>query len=299
MFAPHGLCRQAILRCSSAHSEANFLFTTGYMGAEFANSVDLLRRHGFTVVKAQNDCPLPLSSEKEGEIIRRAIAKVNELYNDGGPAEMPELDEAIAKRVLLLLGKSYPRAVNMIDLKHGLEPEPSDELLLIALDALLIEKYIEGVRLRGSDGRLTDLGSARITSAGKETLSPGTRPTSPAGTVIHGDQINNHGSAGAIGRYSHGIIHLDRWTEIQNQVDLGVLAEQLDRLRGELKKVANSRQDDKQLALLAEAADEAEKQNGRGVATILSGATNVVLKTAQSIGTDLAVKVILHMANLS
>ncbi len=110
---------------------------------------------------------------------------------------MPDFDEALARRVLLLLSKSYPRAVSMIDLKHGLEPEPSDEALLTALDALLIEKYIEGVRLRGTDGRLTDLGNARITSAGRETLSAGVRPTSPAGTVIHGDQIINHGSAAA------------------------------------------------------------------------------------------------------
>ena len=47
--------------------------------------------------------------------------------------------------------------------------------------------------------------------------------------------------------------------------------------------------------MLADAADEAEKGNGHGVATVLSRVGKKVLELAQSIGTDVAAKAIAEM----
>jgi hypothetical protein len=74
-----------------------------------------------------------------------------------------------------------------------------------------------------------------------------------------------------------------------------VLAVELERLRTEYRKVASSREDDKQVALLGNAAEEAEKGNGGGLATILSKAGTGVLKVAKDIGTDVAAKVIVEL----
>ena len=114
----------------------------------------------------------------------------------------------------------------------------------------------------------------------------------PSRAIIHGDQIINYGYAAAIGRQSHGQINYQGgWSDQQ----LHSLADELERLRAEYRKVATSREDDRQLSLLADAADEAEKGNGHGVATVLSRVGKKVLELAQSIGTDVAAKAIAEM----
>ena len=87
----------------------------------------------------------------------------------------------------------------------------------------------------------------------------------------------------------------ERWKGIEQDTDLKVLAVELERLRTEYRKVASSREDDKQVALLGNAAEEAEKGNGGGLATILSKAGTGVLKVAKDIGTDVAAKVIVEL----
>jgi hypothetical protein len=68
------------------------------------------------------------------------------------------------------------------------------------------------------------------------------------------------------------------------------LAVELEQLRVELRKTASSREDDKQVALLGEAAYEAKNGNGNGIAAALSNAGMNVLKMARDIGTDVAAK---------
>lgn len=123
-----------------------------------------------------------------------------------------------------------------------------------------------------------------------ESTPPTTlRSSGPLQAVIHGDQIINYGHAAAIGRQSHGQINYQGgWSEQQ----LHSLADELEQLRLEYRKVAISREDDRQLALLADAADEAEKGNGHGVAAVLANVGKKALEIAQSIGTDVAAKAI-------
>ena len=95
----------------------------------------------------------------------------------------------------------------MVELKHALCPEPSDDALVTwPSKAILIERLVEGPQLR-SGNRLYDMAQVRITAEGRSHLKGRTTaPAPPAGPVIHGDQIINYGQAAAIGRNSQGVL---------------------------------------------------------------------------------------------
>ena len=209
---------------------------------------------------------------------------------------MSAYDADLARAVLKAVNNSFPNQLSMIELKHELRPEPSDDALLTALEGLLIERLAEGSQLRAGN-KLYDMARIRITAEGRSRLESRTSaPVSPNGPVIHGDQIINYGQAGAIGRESQGAINIyEHWKEIERETDLEMLAVELERLRAEYRKLALSREDDKQVALLGDAAEEAEKGNGRGVAAILSRAREGVLNVAKDIGTDIVAKVIVEL----
>jgi hypothetical protein len=117
--------------------------------------------------------------------------------------------------------------------------------------------------------------------------------TAHKGTTFNGDQIINYGTVGAVGRGAQGIVNVsDRMTGLEQGVDFQLLAAQLEQLRSEYRKTATSREDDKQVALLADAADAAEKEDGKCVASLLAQTGHGVLKMAKEIGTDVVAKVI-------
>jgi hypothetical protein len=122
------------------------------------------------------------------------------------------------------------------------------------------------------------------------------QPLPVASSIFHGDQIINFGTAGALGKGAQGIVNVyEQSTSVEQQVDLNILAVQLEQLRTEFRKTATSREDDKQLALLGDAAEAAEKGDGKGVASILSRVGKGVLNLAKDIGTDVAAKVIVEI----
>jgi hypothetical protein len=133
-----------------------------------------------------------------------------------------------------------------------------------------------------------------------EDLTHGYPPTPVASSVFQGDQIINYGPVGAVGRNAQGVINThEQRTDNRQLVDLQVLAAQLEQLRAEYRKTATSREDDKQLALLGEAADAAEKGDDKGVASILAQAGKGILEMAKEIGTDVVAKVIAELAKTS
>ncbi len=117
-----------------------------------------------------------------------------------------------------------------------------------------------------------------------------------AGPVFHGDQINNYGSIGALGRSAQGVVNVyEQSTDAQQQIDLHALAVELEQLRSEFRRTAVSREDDRQLALLGDAAEAAEKGDSRSVGSILSRVGKGVLELAKDLGTEVAAKVIVEM----
>jgi hypothetical protein len=138
--------------------------------------------------------------------------------------------------------------------------------------------------------------------------------------IIHGDQviisvddvIVHALSNGEMQRYSvldvhyqRGDIDLQAITTLvvrkhgskanQRDLDLHRLALELERLRTEFRKVASTRDDDRQVALLADAVEKAEQGSVDGVSATLANAGGSVLKMARDIGTDLAAKVIAEL----
>ena len=148
---------------------------------------------------------------------------------------------------------------------------------------------IIGFRSKNEYSYLTENGYREAVKAESTTTSV----PRPSQAVIHGDQIINYGHAAAIGRQSHGQINYQGgWSEQQ----LHSLADELEQVRSEYRKIAASREDDRQLELLADAADEAEKGKGHGVAAVLSKVGKKALELAQNIGTDIAAKALVEMA---
>ncbi len=96
----------------------------------------------------------------------------------------------------------------------------------------------------------------------KEASKSKSIPVRSARTIIQGNQYNI-GQAGAVGPHSTGTInHQPQWTTTQNQVDLGELASELEKLRLHLAQSAMTASDYAQLQLVAEAKAAAEKREG-------------------------------------
>jgi hypothetical protein len=96
-----------------------------------------------------------------------------------------------------------------------------------------------------------------------------------------------------IGRYATGTMNYQQpWAEIESQTNLHTLATELAQLRTRLQQTASSRSDFQQLGLLAEAEEQAEKQEGSKVLETLSKAGKGLLDFAKEVGTDLTAKVI-------
>ena len=295
--------QSAVICGESSTSELSFTFQTGLLNAEQIERCEALRNHGFTVVEAPKDWRYGYDPPDGWQevVIQEAMKRGGTiLQGSRGKDAMSSYDAELAQAVLEAVNRSFPKQLDMVQLKHELHPEPSDHALFTAIDALLIDGLIEAPHIRsGMSGKreLVSVAYVRISSEGRKYLKSQAQPSaSSSGPVIHGDQINNYGQVGAIGRYSQGVVNVQgRWKEIERDTDLHVLAIELERLRTEYRKVASSREDDKQVALLGNAAEEAEKGIGGGLATILSKAGTGVLKVAKDIGTDVAAKVIVEL----
>jgi hypothetical protein len=297
------LARSAVICGKSSTEELSFTFQTGLLNAEQIERCEALTSHGFTVVKAPSNWRYGYNFPGGWQevVIQEAMKQVGTILQDSKRKDvMSGYDAELAQAVLEAVNRSFPKQLDMVELKYELHPEPSDHALFTAIDALLIDGLIEAPHIRsGMSGKreLLRVAYVRISSEGRKYLKSQAQPSAPStGPVFHGDQIINYGLVGAIGRHSRGVVNVqERWKGIEQDTDLKVLAVELERLRTEYRKVASSREDDKQVALLGNAAEEAEKGNGGGLATILSKAGTGVLKVARDIGTDVAAKVIVEL----
>jgi hypothetical protein len=110
---------------------------------------------------------------------------------------------------------------------------------------------------------------------------------------------NNYGQAGAMGHNAVGTINYQQqWNQLNEQSDMGSLADELELLRSELQKRASSRADFQQLGLLAEAEEHAEKHDGSKVMETLAKLRKGAWEIAKGIGTEVAAKAISKAAGL-
>ena len=110
-----------------------------------------------------------------------------------------------------------------------------------------------------------------------------------------GDNINiSGGQVGAVGKQATGTItNYDKvWQQTGGAVNLAAAASELAQLRTELRKRADSTEQDKAVAAVAEAEDEAKKSNGPGMLEKLAKAGKWALDVATEIGSKVAVEAI-------
>jgi hypothetical protein len=291
------IARRAILRGQSANAQLCFEFQTGLLNPEQIERCEALKEHGVSVVEVPTDWRYGYSPERGGwqaVVIRQALEQVAVIsQREGEP--MSGYDTDLAKQILAVLNKAFPQRFDQNELKYQLSPEPSDKSLYIAIEALSIDGLIEAKCMRqGIRNEIIHVAWVQLTARGRDLLTE--RNQAQTSPIFHGDQINVHAPVAAVGRHSQGVMSVqDSWNRFEPSIDLRALAVELEQLRIEFRKVAVSRDDDKQVALLGEAAEEAENGNANGVAAILANAGTSVLKVAKDIGTDVAAKVIAEL----
>ncbi len=291
-----GMLQSVSFRACSSVKDACFTRYTGPLDPKLIPSCEKLQRHGFTVVEAPENWRwgyFQIPGGWQTVVLQCAIKQIESLPETEEHLKA-NYDPKLANRVLEEVSRVFPAQLSMTELKHELTPEPSDEALLIALDALLIDHLIEGPHIRsGYKNELRDMALVRITGEGRKHLSAKPEPSSQP-TVVQGDQINNYGQAAAIGRNASGTInyYAQQWQDICSSIDMDVLTSQLERLRLELQSSAATRDDHKQLGIVAEAEDYAEKRDGGGVLETLSKLGKEALRVAEKIGVELAADVI-------
>jgi hypothetical protein len=275
--------QRAVLRAESRNPNLSFTFTTGLLYPDQLARCEARRLHGSTIVEAPESSRFGYSAvEWQHEAIRRALQQVESLFHENAGRSMSAYDDHLAAHALELLNKQFPRRLNWAELKYQLRPEPSDDALRIVIEGLLTEGLIEVHAMRdGVRNEIVDVAWVKLSGVGRSRF---TNPPQNQSPIVHGDHIVNYGQAGAIGRHSQGIVNAQRWEQIRDEIDLPKLATELELLRTEYRKVAQSREDDKQIALLADATDEAERGNGTGVLQILSNAGPSVLKNGKGLG---------------
>jgi hypothetical protein len=290
--------QQAVIVGRSAHKDYSFELETGALNIEQSRRCRMLKHHGSTVIEFSDEQRSfvwnPLRWQES--MIIKAMDKIATLYPENEEIQNVHVyNPEFADKVLKVATNAFPNQVTMHELKYALSPEPSNESLFMAIDGLEADGYIEAKLTRGNDNRIADVAHLRATREGRKHLDSEAGPVAPSGgTVIH-SQINTYAPVGAVGSYAHGVVNIHNEPTAIDLVDLSVLAVQLEQLRSACHQSARSRDDDKQIALIGDAAEAAEKGDRKGVALFLSKVSKTVMEKAQDIGTDILAKTIAEL----
>ena len=212
------------LRCRSVDGSVSFAFHTGNLVAEAKRKCELLVQHGFTVVRVERYLTVFANTDGNSQhfLIKAAADHMAALYPEGVPA-MDGYDEDFGRKVLAFVASKHPARVNMAELKEGIQPEPTDTALVLALDALSIDGYIDGKGMRESTSggnKLAVMAKIVSTKAGRDYLKPSSPATEQGGI----SNLHFHGPVGAVGHNSQGNVTVNQqwinaapepnWTEV-------------------------------------------------------------------------------------
>jgi hypothetical protein len=119
--------------------------------------------------------------------------------------------------------------------------------------------------------------------------------------IIMGDKYETHGQAVNVGPHGHvhDVTAQQIWNEHSGRIDLAALATQLDELRGGLRAQAETREQDGEIAALADAAAAAERGDGPEALGHLRRVSRWALGAATATGAGVAaaaIKAALGMA---
>ncbi len=261
MFYNGFICdKSADVRASSSDRKFTMELSTNALSREHLDKFQWFSRYGFTVIEVP-DYWVDEYRRPHGwrdHVINGALNRATLRQDQNESVTAAVYDSELAHEVLTILNESFPYGVSMIEIKRSLAEEPTDDVLLTALDALLLEGQIDGSLIRDRGRKLMAIAEIKITSQGHKEMTGVHHPA-----VVYGDQNINYGHAGAIGRHSIGVINYQQqWETVQNQVDLSALAIQLEQVIKQQSQSASSSSDFQQLSLLAEAKEHAERREG-------------------------------------
>src|ERR1039457_3307698 len=139
--------QSAVIEGKSSDPNSHFSIRTGLLNDEQLCRWELLKRHGSTVVE------LPDGYRGDNKwidlAIQKAMDRIAKLYEGTEGVERVEsYDPEFARGVLAKVNEHFPTPIQLDKLKHSFDSEPSDEKLLIALDGLQCDGFIEGTPLR-------------------------------------------------------------------------------------------------------------------------------------------------------
>ncbi|HTU49161.1 MAG TPA: hypothetical protein VMF56_01130 [Acidobacteriaceae bacterium] len=253
------------LRCVSSSQEVNFRFQTGNLIAEAKRKCALLMGHGFTVVRVSKHIASFANSDGNSQhnLIQAAMNHLVAVYEQGKET-MADYDETFAREVLAFVASRHPNRVQMMEIKEATKPEPTDGELLVALDALAIDGYIEGHALRESSSgksKLAAMANILSTKLGREFLRPANK-INEAGSISN---LHFHGPVGAVGHQSTGNVTVNQqWVTAAPDPDWHVVAQAFKEAVADKAKVASSSEDFLVVSALAKAQEEATQKNKAG-----------------------------------
>ncbi len=294
------LLKSAVIMGISDEAEVSFEMKTGLLNPEQVRRCQLLQRHGFTVVEVPDNWKWKYNAPSlwQEEVIEAAMRRVAKRYDLGGEISVRgTYDSEFAEQVLIEINKYFPRAVQTSQIKHAFEDEPSDSELLTALAGLQRDGFIEGKTLFGSMSGLRELAAManiEITAAGRKHLSGASAPSATP-TIIHGDQFNNYGQAGAMGGHATGTLNYQsQWAALKKEMDLSTIAKELQNTIQELHRTAASSEDYKRLEMLAQAKEQADQKNGGKMLEVLSKIGQKALPIFTKCGAEALARLIEH-----
>jgi hypothetical protein len=273
------------LRCVSSVQRIRFRFETGNLAGEAKRKYELLSEHGFTVVRVPAYLLTFANSDSNSQLvlIQAAISHLLEIY-ERGKIIMADYNEQFGRDVLALVASKHPTRVQMMDIKEAMTPEPTDEELLMALDALTIDGYIEGKGQRESSSgksRLAVMANIISTKAGREHLRP-VNEVSEAGGISN---LHFHGPVGAVGHQSTGTVSVTQnWISSAPDPNWPVVAEAFKEATKAKATTASSSEDYLTVATLAKAQEQATHKDKTGFLDTISKLGQATLPILASAG---------------
>jgi hypothetical protein len=161
----------ATLRADSTTKDASFSnFETAMFSGHSLVPFETLRDYGFTVVEPPGDWRYDYQKSWHEAVIRQAIEQASAFQSHYQRRDMRGgYDKQLAEEVLEVINQTYPQLTNLIQLKHQLGKEPSDEALSIVLSALQGDGFIDGAA-QHAPAKLNPLVRITITKDGRRHL---------------------------------------------------------------------------------------------------------------------------------
>ena len=177
---------------------------------------------------------------------------------------MTNYDEAFAREILAFAASKHPNRVQMMELKDAMAPEPTDAELLVALNALTRDGYIDGQVLRESSSRknrLAAVANVVSTKSGQDLLRPASN-ANEAGSISN---LHFHGPVGVVGHQSMGNLTVNQqWIESAPEPDWPLVAQAFKESAASKLNLASSSEDFLIVAALAKAQEQALQKDKTG-----------------------------------